>query len=197
MNGELLVKGKNEHKSNNIILYDKSDSNESKLIICQFENELKESIYEIFQNYINKMTKILPKRLFIFKEVTNCILLKIIYDNRNLFANITKRVENNLAIRNTLEKLSLCQGHYYFYYCENLTFFFYKLLYIPKIRIIFSSSNLDYYDIEGINSESKKEVNDENSNNSNFDQKSKRKNNSVDELNADGYRIKSKIEKLF
>ena len=48
--GELLVKSKIDNKSSNIILYDKSNSTESIAIISQFENEMKESIYQILQN---------------------------------------------------------------------------------------------------------------------------------------------------
>ena len=176
----------------NIILYDKSNSTESIAIISQFENEMKESIYQILQNYFNKMTKILPKRLFILKEVTNCFILKILNESKNLFSNVSNRIEKNLAIMNTLEQLSLCQGFYYFYYCESLIYFFYKDLYIPKVRITFPSSILNYYDIKGIKKELKKEINDENSNNSNLDKKTRCFKPKFEDIKDDSHRIKSK-----
>ena len=190
--GELLVKSKIDNKSSNIILYDKSNSTESIAIISQFENEMKESIYQILQNYFNKMTKILPKRLFILKEVTNCFILKIVNESKNLFSNVSNRIEKNLAIMNTLEQLSLCQGFYYFYYCESLIYFFYKDLYIPKVRITFPSSILNYYDIKGIKKELKKEINDENSNNSNLDKKTRCFKPKFEDIKDDSHRIKSK-----
>jgi len=167
-NGNLLIKNDIETNGNNIILYDNSNGTESLNIIVQFDTEIKESLFEILETYFKKMIKIFPKRLFLVKESLNCFFLKIIFENKDLFMNISKRVEKTTTFKNILEKLSLCQGYYNFYYCEYLLFIFYKNHYTPKLRIIFPDTSLNFIDIEGKKKSAIKDTNDENTNNSNF-----------------------------
>ncbi len=163
----------------------------------QFDTEIKDSLYEIFDTYCKKMTKIFPKRLFLVKESLNCFFLKIIFENKDIFMNISKRLEKTTAFRNILEKLSLGQGYYNFYYCEYLLFIFYKNNYTPKIRIILPDTSLNFIDIQGKNKRVIKDINDENTNNSNFNikkQTSKSLKNLEKNVVEEGTRIKGIIK---